>query len=60
MFGLMQDRPLMISSLIDHAATFHPETEIVTRTVEGPIHRTNYREVQAARSVLPMRCGRSA
>ena len=46
MFGLMQDRPLMISSLIDHAATFHPETEIVTRTVEGPIHRTNYREVQ--------------
>lgn len=46
MLGLMQDRPLMISSLIDHAATFHPETEIVARTVEGPVHRTNYREVQ--------------
>jgi len=46
MHGLMQDRPLMISSLIDHAATFHPETEIVTRTVEGPVHRTNYRAVQ--------------
>jgi fatty-acyl-CoA synthase len=46
MFGLMQDRPLMISSLIDHAATFHPETEIVARTVEGLVHRTNYREVQ--------------
>jgi fatty-acyl-CoA synthase len=46
MLGLMQDRPLMISSLIDHAAIFHPETEIVARTVEGPVHRTNYREVQ--------------
>ncbi len=46
MFGLMQDQPLLISSLIDHAATFHPETEIVTRTVEGPIHRSNYRELQ--------------
>ena len=46
MFGLMQDRPLLISSLIDHAATFHPHVEIVGRTVEGPVHRTNYREVQ--------------
>ncbi len=46
MFGLMQDRPLLISSLIDHAATFHPEGEIVTRTVEGPIHRTTYAQVQ--------------
>jgi fatty-acyl-CoA synthase len=36
----------MISSLIDHAATYHPESEIVVRTVEGPIHRTNYRQVQ--------------
>ncbi|WP_454912827.1 hypothetical protein [Variovorax gossypii] len=42
MFGLMQDRPLLISSLIDHAATFHPHAEVVGRTVEGPVHRTNY------------------
>ena len=42
MFGLMQDRPLMISSLIEHAATFHPETEIVSRLPEGPIHRSNW------------------
>lgn len=47
MLGLMQDTPLMISSLIEHAATFHPEREIVSRTLEGPIHRTNYREVCA-------------
>ena len=46
MFGLMQDRPLLISSLIDHAGTFHPHAEIVGRTAEGPVHRTNYGEVQ--------------
>ncbi|WOD28215.1 long-chain-fatty-acid--CoA ligase [Alloalcanivorax xenomutans] len=45
MQGLMQDKPLLISSLIEHAATFHPEQEIVSRSIEGPIHRTNYREI---------------
>ena len=35
MHGLMQDRPLLISSLIEHASTFHPETEIVSRLPEG-------------------------
>lgn len=45
MLGLMQDAPLLISSLIEHAAQYHPEAEIVARTVEGPVHRTNYREV---------------
>jgi fatty-acyl-CoA synthase len=45
MLGLMQDRPLLISSLIEHAAMYHPEQEIVARTVEGPIHRTNYAQV---------------
>ena len=46
MHGLMQDQPLLISSLIEHAATFHPDTEIVSRTVEGPIHRSTYRELR--------------
>lgn len=46
MQALMQEKPLLISSLIEHAATFHPETEIVTKTVEGPMHRTNYRELR--------------
>ncbi|WP_372658586.1 3-(methylthio)propionyl-CoA ligase [Hydrogenophaga sp.] len=45
MLGLMQDRPLLISSLIEHAATFHPETEIVSRLPEGPVHRTNWRGI---------------
>jgi fatty-acyl-CoA synthase len=34
MQGLMQDRPLLISSLIEHANTYHPNAEIVSRTVE--------------------------
>ena len=40
--GLMQDRPLLISSLIDYAALYHPDREIVSRAVEGGIHRTTY------------------
>jgi len=42
MLGLMQDRPLLISSLIDFAATYHADVEIVSRSVEGPIHRYTY------------------
>ena len=44
MLGLMQDRPLLISQIIDFAAAYYPEVEIVTRTVEGPIHRYGYRD----------------
>ncbi len=46
MFGLMQDQPLLISSLIDHAARFHRDGEIVSRTCEGPIHRCTYGDIQ--------------
>ena len=46
MDGLMMDRPLLVSSLIEHAATYHGDTEIVSRTVEGPIHRTTYAEAE--------------
>ena len=42
MFGLMQDRPLMISSIITFAARNHALTEIVSKNVDGTIHRTNY------------------
>ena len=45
MLGLMQDRPLLISSLVEHAATFHPTTEIVSRLPEGTVHRTNWRDM---------------
>lgn len=44
MLGQMMDIPLLISSLIMHADRHHGDTEIVTRTVEGPIHRYTYRD----------------
>ncbi|WP_428266169.1 3-(methylthio)propionyl-CoA ligase [Haliangium sp.] len=47
MFGQMQDTPLLISSLIDFAAEYHGGTEIVSRAVEGSIHR--YTWTDAAR-----------
>src|SRR5256885_15462846 len=40
----MMNQPLMISSLIRHADKNHGDTEIVSRTVEGSIHRYNYHE----------------
>ena len=46
MFGLMQDRPLLISSLIEHANTFHVRTEIVSRLPEGPIRRSSWGQVR--------------
>ena len=42
MLGLMQNQPLLISNLIEHAARHHGDTEIVSRTVEGGIHRYTY------------------
>jgi acyl-CoA synthetase (AMP-forming)/AMP-acid ligase II len=44
MHGQMMDIPLLISSLIVHADRHHGDTEIVTRTVEGPIHRYTYHD----------------
>ena len=46
MLGLMQDRPLLISSLIEHAAAYHADTEIVSRLPEGPIRRTTWSRVR--------------
>jgi fatty-acyl-CoA synthase len=46
MFGLMQDWPLLCYRVIDHAATHHAERKIVSRSVEGPIHTTNYAEMR--------------
>src|SRR4030088_1302678 len=46
MRGLMQDWPLLCHRIIEHAAAVHGTQEIVTRSVEGPIHRTNYAEIR--------------
>jgi fatty-acyl-CoA synthase len=47
MLGLMQDAPLLISSLIRHADRHHGSVEIVSRRVEGDIHRYTWRDVHA-------------
>lgn len=46
MLGLMQQWPLLCHKIIDYAAQQHGDREIVTRSVEGPITRTNYRSVR--------------
>ena len=56
MLGLMQNWPLLISKVIDHAASQFGNQEIVSRLVEGPIHRETYqalrqRALQLAKSL---------
>jgi len=46
MLGLMQDYPLLVQTILDHAALNHGEREMVTRSIEGPIRRCNYRELK--------------
>jgi fatty-acyl-CoA synthase len=53
----MSERPLLISGIIAHAALYHADTEIVTRMIEGAIHRYTYadaerRTKQLARALL--------
>ncbi len=45
MLGLMQDWPLTVDKILDHAKNWHPHREVVTRSVEGPIVRTTYGEI---------------
>jgi 3-(methylthio)propionyl---CoA ligase len=46
MRGLMGDQPLLVSMCLRHAANFHRDTEIVSRSVEGPIHRYTYADAE--------------
>ena len=45
MFGAMQDFPLRISRILDHAEREHATREIVAARADGSVHRTNWREV---------------
>jgi fatty-acyl-CoA synthase len=47
MIGLMMDVPLLVTRLIEHADRHHGDAEIVSRRVEGDIHRYTYREAHA-------------
>jgi acyl-CoA synthetase (AMP-forming)/AMP-acid ligase II len=46
MHGLMQDHALLISSIIRHAAENHGRREVVSRTGDGRIHRTDYATIE--------------
>ncbi len=46
MLGLMQDWPLLCHKIIDHAATYHGARKVITRSIEGPIHTTDYAQIR--------------
>ncbi|MEN0040317.1 MAG: long-chain-fatty-acid--CoA ligase [Pseudomonadota bacterium] len=45
MLGLMQEWPLLCHKLLDYAARQHGAREVISRSTEGPITRTNYRDI---------------
>jgi fatty-acyl-CoA synthase len=52
MIGGMMQQPLLVSTLLRHAERHHPTQEIVSRRVEGDMHRYTYRELgQRARQL---------
>ena len=53
MFGQMQDVPLLMNRILDHAMVNHSEREIVSRLVEGNIHRETYAELHLRAQVEP-------
>ena len=46
MQGLMQQHPLLISSIIVHAARHHGDGEVVSRRADGSLSRTTYRDIE--------------
>ncbi|MGB4246987.1 MAG: 3-(methylthio)propionyl-CoA ligase [Pseudohongiellaceae bacterium] len=44
MLGIMMDKQLNIADILEYAAQYNTDAEIVTRQVEGGIHRYSYRE----------------
>jgi fatty-acyl-CoA synthase len=46
MRGLMQNWPMLVHRLIDHAALYHQGADIVSRTADGAIHRSGYAQIR--------------
>src|ERR1700751_1250814 len=46
MLGLMQDWPLLCHRIIDHAAINAGARPVISRSIEGPMHTTNYAEIR--------------
>ena len=52
MLGLMQSKPLLISSILTHALAQHGEQEVVSAAVEGGMHRYTYAD--AGRRIMQL------
>ena len=57
MLGLMQSQPLLISSILTHAARHHGAAEVVSRTTEDTIHRTTYAGIEQRARILARALG---
>lgn len=62
LMGQMMNMPLMISSLLVHAARHAADTEIVSKRVEGDVHRYTYRDAELrarklAQALARLGCG---
>jgi hypothetical protein len=60
MLGLMQQHPLLLSSIIAHAARHHGEAEVVSKLPEGALHRTLTPRSSGAPAAWPASCRGSA
>ncbi|MEA2996357.1 MAG: 3-(methylthio)propionyl---CoA ligase [Alphaproteobacteria bacterium] len=58
MLGLMQDWPLLLHRIIDHAATYHGGRRVISRAIEGPIHTTTYAEIRGRAKKVAQRLAR--
>jgi len=58
MLGLMQDWPLLIHRIIDHAATYHAGRQVISRSIEGPIHTTTYADIRLRAKKVAQRLAR--
>lgn len=58
MQGQMMQQPLLVSSLVAHAARHHNDQEIVSRRVEGDIHRYSFGEMAVRAKKLAQALGR--
>ena len=63
MLGQMQDWPLRVSTIIDHAAKYHGDRPVMGRSAEGPMVHSNWKTVsrqarKVAQGLAKMGCGR--
>src|SRR5215210_5437906 len=57
--GLMQEWPLLVHRVLDHASRWHGERQVISRSVEGTIHRIAYRELDGRAQALASAARRS-